>query len=609
MSFVLSSVRAPRAPRRVVPVAGVLLTVLACWLPAGHGVAAEEEVAPSPFVFNGQFSLGTAVRTDSRDPKLLPSGNAAAVGATGLAPAGRNQDDGNLNYDKGDTVSTVLKGLFDVEYRQPGGGALLRIKAWHDATLERDAVPWGNTANGFAANQPLSDDGFSRRARFSGIVAEDAYVYGDYAPAGRALHARLGWQTLDWGSRSSIPGGLASIVPIDYSAQRRPGATADEGHIAIPAAFARLQLDPLSSIEGFYQLAFVPNELPGCGTFFATVDYAAQGCNMVMLSPSIAATDRALYAAGSYMGRVDDLPVSDSGQFGIAYAQTVPAIGTRFAFHASRYHSRMPMYGPIKNSNPGNVPLIPPFGSGDVRYFAEYPEDIQSYSLSFASRLPGIALMGEYTYRPNQPVQLSPVDLLYAFTSNVLPSPLRADAAATPAGGIYHGYDRLKVSHLTLGASKPLPGILGATEATLSGELGAKFVHDLPDVSVRRYGRSDVFGQTGFAGTAASPAIANASNDGYVTASSWGYRLKFALAYRNVGAGLDLLPSLTLAHDVSGWSPDGVFNEGRRVVVLALRGEYRKDYYGEFAIQSIAGGSTNNASDRSLASLVVGMKY
>ena len=572
-------------------------------------LAAEETAGQSVFSFTGQVSLGTAVRADDRDPRLLPTGNATALGIAGLARAGRNQDDGNLNYAKGDTVATVLKGLFDLAYRQPGGGAFLRLKAWHDAALEHDAVPWGNLANGYAAGRPLSDTGFSPRARFSGLVAEDAYVYGDYAPGDKPLHARLGWQTLDWGSRSAIAGGLAAVMPVDHSALRRPGATADEGRIAIPAVFARLQLDARSSVEGFYQLGFRPSELLGCGSFFAAADYAAQGCNMVLLASNPAATDRALYAAGSYMGRADDLPTKDGGQFGIAYQYTVPAIGTQFGFYASRYHSRTPMYGPIKNSNPGNVPLTPPFNAGDVRYFAEYPEGIQSYSLNFASRLPGLYLMGEYTYRPNQPVQLSTVDLLYAFTSNTLPTPLRADAEATPAGGIYHGYDRRKVSHLSLGARLPLAGWLGAHETSISGELGAKFVHDLPDVAVRRYGRSDLYGQSGFGGSTSSPAIANGSNAGYVTASSWGYRLKLALAYRKVAGGLDLLPALTLARDAKGWSPDGVFSAGRQTVALALRGEYRQDYYAELALNAVSGGAANNLSDRSHAAAVIGMKF
>jgi hypothetical protein len=603
----LSCPRRP-APARRPPARPFLLPFLAAigaaLLPPPAVLAAET----GPFSFTGQVSLGTAVRTDGRDADLLVPGNAAAVGAAGRAGAGRNQDDGNLNYAKGDRIATVLKGLFDAELKLAGGGARLRLKAWHDATLEHGDVPWGNLPNGFAADRPLSDAGFARRARFSGVVAEDAYIYGDFAPGGLPLLARLGWQTLDWGSRSTIPGGLAAVTPVDFAAARRPGALAEETQIAIPALFARLKLDALSGVEGFYQFGFRPNELQGCGTFFSAADYAAAGCDKIMLAANSAASDRALLAAGSYVGRAADREPRDGGQFGVAFTRSVPELGTQFAAHASRYHSRMPMYGAVKASNPGGAPLIPPFGPGDVQYFAEYPEDIASYSLSFASRLPGIALMGELTHRPNQPVQLSTIDLLYAFTSNTLPTPLRADAQATPAGGHYSGYDRLKVTHLALGAAKPLPGLLGAAETSLAGELGAKFVHDLPDPSRRRYGRSDVFGQSAFAGVAGN-GIANASDDGYVTDSSWGYRVKFAMTYRAVAAGLDLSPSLAFVHDVEGWSPDGVFSAGRKIAVLALRAEYRKDWYGELAFHAIAAGRSFNAGDRGYASLVVGMKF
>lgn len=573
-----------------------LLTLLAALLPSHPVLAAEG----SALTFTGQISLGTAVRTDHRDSNLLIPGNAATVGIAGQATAGRNQDDGNLNYDRGDRIGSVLKGLFDAEFKLAGGGARLRLKAWHDATLEHADVPWGNQANNYAANQPLSDVGFSRRARFSGLVAEDAYVYSDFAPGGRALHTRLGWQTLDWGRRSTIPGGLASVMPVDLSAVHRPGATSEEVLIAIPAVFARLKWDPLSSIEGFYQLGFRPNDLPGCGTFFSTADFASAGCDKVMLAPNGMPNDRALLAAGSYAGRADDRAPRDGGQFGIGFTRIVPAIGTQFSGHASRYHSRTPMFGAVKASNPGGAPLTPPFGPGDVQYFAEYPEDITSFSLSFASRLPGIALIGEVTHRPNQPVQLSSTDLLYAFTSNTLPTPLRGDAQTTPAGGHYSGYDRRKVTHFSLGAAKPLPGLLGAAECSLAGEIGAKFVHDLPDLMQRRYGGAEAFYQ---------PSGPGASSTSFVSDYSWGYRLKFAMTYREVATGFDLQPSLAFVHDVDGWSPDGVFSAGRKVAVFALRGVYQKDWYGEIALHAMTAGEAFNAGDRSHASLVVGTKF
>jgi len=45
-------------------------------------------------------------------------------------------------------------------------------------------------------------------------------------------------------------------------------------------------------------------------------------------------------------------------------------------------------------------------------------------------------------------------------------------------------------------------------------------------------------------------------------ASRVGYRLAGSLRYPNVMTGLDVSPGAVFAHDVKGWSYDGVFSEG-----------------------------------------------
>ena len=51
---------------------------------------------------------------------------------------------------------------------------------------------------------------------------------------------------------------------------------------------------------------------------------------------------------------------------------------------------------------------------------------------------------------------------------------------------------------------------------------------------------------------------------GYVTSNAYGTRLNAALTYDNVFIpGLKLTPSIGLIWDMSGWSYDGIFNQGR----------------------------------------------
>lgn len=97
-------------------------------------------------------------------------------------------------------------------------------------------------------------------------------------------------------------------------------------------------------------------------------------------------------------------------------------------------------------------------------------------------------MFGEYSFRPNQPVQLATGDLIPAFAGN--PGQLGQligenitlgqDAINAAPGSAYNGYDRLKISQLSLGAIKTIPQLLGADSLNLIGEVGMKYMHDLP---------------------------------------------------------------------------------------------------------------------------------
>jgi hypothetical protein len=87
-------------------------------VPSAHGV--DHTVGGGKLTVTGSAYLGTAIRTDEQDPKLLASVNSTLVGIAGNAvtpSSGRNGDDGNLNFSRGDAVATVLKGYLALAYR------------------------------------------------------------------------------------------------------------------------------------------------------------------------------------------------------------------------------------------------------------------------------------------------------------------------------------------------------------------------------------------------------------------------------------------------------------------------------------------------------------
>ena len=565
------------------------VTALAFVLSVAH--AAEYSAGEAMLSVTGTLTLGTAVRTEARDAALLPNANSSQIGIAGLAPGGRNQDDGNLNFAKGDAVATVIKGYVDFGARRENLGLFARVKYWHDFILADRGMPWGNYPNGYAAGQPLGESGFPTRARFSGVVAEDAYVQGSFQPWDKPLQLKLGRQTLPWGSGFSIGGGVGDINPSDGPASRRPGALAEERSIAFSAAYARFEVAPNATAELFAQFGFEPSVVVPCGTFYAITDYMAPGCDRIWVS---GANDR---SATGFRTRAATPEVADSGQYGLAFSYRVEPLATTFGVTSAQYHSRMPFGSMVK----GATPL-------STQYFTEYPERIRLFALQFTTQLQNTTIQGALTYRPNQPVQLNGTDLLLAFaTAN--PALLRADAAATATGAAYRGYDQLKTTQLQFAVSRQLDRTLGARSATLGAEVGMKLVNDLPDAGRRRYGRLDVFGAGPIPGAACSGSADVCTSNGYVSASSWGYRLRVQLSYPGLIAGVDLKPGLALGHDVRGWSADGVFIEGRKLAVLSLRADLGKRYYSELAWQGAWGGGYDNVRDRDTASLVIGLRF
>src|SRR5262252_9455073 len=81
--------------------------------------AADYDLEGGKLKVTGSITAGVAYRTVSQDTSLLANVNSSQVGITGtsLTPTtGRNQDDGNLNFNKGDPVSQVVNGYLSVGY-------------------------------------------------------------------------------------------------------------------------------------------------------------------------------------------------------------------------------------------------------------------------------------------------------------------------------------------------------------------------------------------------------------------------------------------------------------------------------------------------------------
>ena len=616
-------------------VTGVL--AIAASLLAVPAVAVEFQWGDWEGSFNSQISLGSNWRMSDMEPRLVTPGNAPGFGMASTSTA----DDGDLNYDKSDIYSLILKGVHDFELRKGDFGVFLRAKYWYDEELSNGKRPHGNSANLYTPNQPLADSGFDNFAQASGIELLDAFVYGTFylGKSKAPLDIRLGRQVASWGESTFIQNGINSINPVDVSAFRRPGAEIKEGLLPVSMLTISAGVTDALSIDMFYQIGWEKTVIDACGTYFSTADVAATGCNVVTLTAAL--PDQASMANGLFISRRPDIEPSDSGQFGLSIRYFAEKLaGSEFGLYYMNYHSRIPYLGGFTSANeslggPAGTPFIPgnPLG-GNPQYFAEFPEDIELYGVSLATNFWGFAVSGEVSYRPDFPVQINTTELLQGAVGEAPWSTVLPRIIAVGPGAGASGFDRLPVTQAQVTFIRFFDQVLGASRLSFAAEFGANWVGDLPEQSVQRYGRSPTYGmgyfnpiplpspplppgqfitcEAGNALAGVAPPNSNASNcttDGYVTDSSWGYRMRAGLAYNDVFAGVNLTPSLAWSHDVSGYSPNSNFNEGAKALTVSLGAEYLNRYTGSLAYTTFSGGDYNTIEDRDFLSVSFSVSF
>lgn len=650
-----------RTPSRIwtlarLPLAVSLASVLA--VPAHAATFTFGEVEGS---FDSTLSVGTSWSTAKRDKRFIGNAN----GGTGYTQTG---DDGRLNFKKGDSFSKIFKGLHDLELRYRDSGVFVRGKYWYDFKLHDQ-----NLRHPDPAKSRISNNGRKEGAKTRGAEILDAFVFHNYMIGDQPGTVRLGKQVVSWGESTFIMNSINAVNPIDVSAFRRPGAELKEGLIPVNMFYVSQNLTDRLSAEAFYQISWKQTVVDNCGTFFSGADVAANGCNdnyhildrqltdllqgvdgLHQLNSGWAPVSTATVGIGysDYEGlrikRGKDRNAKDSGQWGTAFRWM--GDNTEYGAYFMNYHSRTPFLS-IRNADAAalNRTLIGAAGQGiyntlgasqlgaagwdDVdgplgfnplatsglsaqamrlaaaaisvgngRYFMDYPENIRLYGLSFSTTLPtGTAWQGEISYRPNAPVQINTQQMTLAL-ANVL-------TGGSAPGAIQKGYDRKEITQLQTTFTHFFDQVLGAERATVIGEVGYVHVGGLESKRKNRYGRDPIFGITGSVVDPDETSMARYGDKGYTTANSWGYRMRGQLDYSNVFAGINLKPNLAFSHDVKGYGPNGLFNEGAKAVSVGLDADYRHTYTAGLSYTNFFGGRFNTLKDRDFVSLNFGMSF
>lgn len=524
--------------------------------------------------FDTTLSAGATMRVESADPSLIGIAN----GGTSRSV---NTDDGNLNYERGDLVSSTVKATHDLELKYGTYGLFSRASYFYDFT----------TSNTDKLG-PIGQDRLSSDLEFL-----DLFAYGTFNVWDHELDIRVGKQVINWGESTFISNGINVINAVDVSKLRTPGAEVKEALLPAPILSASFEIADGTSLEAIWILSHDKTRLDPRGSFFSTNDIASDDGNAVYAGfgrrndqhNAFPVTPEATGGAAIPITRIEDRSIQDKrGQFGLSARYFAESLNnTEFGAYYLHYHSRTPILSLERGEGAFPATLTTP---GNTKYFAEYVEGIDLFGLSFNTSAPyGVAVQGEYSYRPNLPTQIATTELVLAAlrVANNRDAFFGEDPTTAPTA--LPGSVDVKAHQLQSTFTKAFGPTLDAEQFVLISEFGASYL-DLPDGLL-------------FAGPATSLpapgsqdlAAGSFQQDGYATRFSWGYRLVSRMDFEDVIGAVQASPRIAFAHDVRGVS--STFNHGTKAVTLGVGFNYLQRWQADVSYTNFFGGRTFSGTD------------
>ena len=559
----------------------------------GHGIELRVD---------SKLTAGAAWRMGRPDERNIGISNGGEAYST-------NNDDGNLAWDRGDMVASVLKLTSDATLTYGNYGVFVRGSYLYDHTQKNKR--YFNPDNYGRPGKEAPTSEYQQRTQDvrdhlgNDFDLLDAYVYGSNQVFDRTLTYKLGRQILNWGESTLVQNGLNSLVAADANQLRVPGFEIDE--VVRPAGMLFIGYDLIENVsaEAFYQFEWRRTDPDVAGGYLSTNDFASIGGTRANISFAIPGEND----IGSTIPRSADRNPSDGGQYGGALRFYIPQLnGIDMALYAANYHSRTPLISGTSGAEP-----LRPFGSN---YFVEYPEDIRMYGMSFSSTLPlGLALQGEYSYKVGQPLQIDDVEIL--LTGLGIPSQLNPVLGGASGSQPLRGYRRHDVSQFDFSISRllgPTPWLFN-DQTILVAEFAYDYIHGLPSANELRYDAPGTFlpgydpatdgpSRAGFVVNRGkiNPNDPDGRDDlpfetnSYATSASYGYKLLARLSYNNAIGAVALNPTIRFDHDLHGYTPTpiGNFVEGRRLVSVSVGWTYHAAWSGSVGYVNYFGGNRQN---------------
>ena len=244
----------------------------------------------------------------------------------------------------------------------------------------------------------------------------------------------------------------------------------------------------------------------------------------------------------------------------------------------------------------------PPFTSAS--YFTEYPEDIDLFGVSFNTSIGTWSLAGEVSYRPDAPLQIDDVEILFgALTplNPLIPAPVnryKSQLGDFAPGEEIRGYAELDSWQAQATTTRLFgPGnFLRAQQIAFVAEVGVNWVPDLPSKQELRFNGSGT--DTGGGADVTSGDFNNPVTEpgGFADDLSWGYRLLARADYNNAIGAWTVSPRLAWAHDVDGTTPGpgGSFIDGRTQLTAGVAFNLLNEWVIDLSYTDYSGGGRYN---------------
>lgn len=543
--------------------------------------------------FDSTLSYGVQQRMSSRNCHLIGQDNGGcspdhAQLADAQADASNiNMDDGDLNYNKHDIVSSVIKGVHDLS---------LKHDTWGLSTLVRWSEQYDFKA-GDTRRTDLTDAADDMATHDMRML--DVWVQKDFTWFDQSAIVKVGNQAVAWGEAILTPGGVNVTNAIDVRRSHTPGTQLKEIYRPAPMVLLNTDINEKLSFEGYYQWHWNEYEFDAPGTYWSTADIIGKGHEHNLYIPTSTVNQQIRSTLPPYgerlVGQAPPGTLGDRGSTGLSEAQmrnpadvlprVAQGLGRPLWFTGAIYGAAggaLPYQGTHEGKDSGQYGLSlrysPEWYSGSFRayyvrynekipavsyhvnqalsranpasagYSIDYANDREMFGLSTNTELGNWAVGAELAYQPKAMTQIDPSVPLAV---SVAAKPKAENYACVNGGGeakgkYCKGWVDEKRYQLTLNAlqiMQPHTGVgklfldtLGASEGQFLFE--AAFI-DYPDMDpdggipyqLPSYDSVDKF--------------------------SWGYTLDITTTYPNAfKTGWSLAPELAITHGVHGNSPN-----------------------------------------------------